>query len=67
MTVTHISDNVDGNRVMIANTQLDFRATTSQIQLDEQNKYCTLSKETAEILKVKCGDSVLVVKDDLKQ
>lgn len=60
MTVTNISDEVSGNRYLLANTQLHFKATISQVIFNGKCGTCILSKKTSALLNVKVGDSVRI-------
>lgn len=61
MVIKNIIDEVSSKRFILANTKLNFRATISQVISNPQLNSCILSKETADSLKVKCGDCVRVV------
>lgn len=43
-----------------ANTALDFRATMSDVVLNEEEKTCVISEETAALLQVTSSDSILI-------
>lgn len=58
VTINSIVGDVSGPAFILANGRLDFRATQSQI-LIESGK-CIISKETAALLQVKCGDTIRV-------
>ena len=60
MTLKSCIDEVSSKPFIIANTQLEFRATVSQALIHEEDASCMLDHATAEILEVKCGDSVRV-------
>lgn len=61
MTIKAINNQVSREFMMIANLDLDFRATTSQALLNMEEQTCTISRNTAHILQVKCGDKVRVI------
>jgi arginine N-succinyltransferase len=61
LKVKNIIDNVSGTRFLISNTQPEFRATLSQAILNREQHCCILSKDAAELLKVKPGDMVRIV------
>lgn len=61
MTIKNIIDEVSSKRFFLANTKLNFRATISQVIYNEQQNSCIISKETAQLLQVKCGDCVRIV------
>lgn len=56
--VAGLSDEVKSIEYMIANTRLDFRATTNFAVLHESENTCIISKATAELLDVKVNDTV---------
>lgn len=60
-TVNRILDTINGKRYLIANTLPDFRVTIGQIMLDEQNDFCSITRETASVLKISCGEQIQVV------
>ncbi|AHE67249.1 arginine N-succinyltransferase [Legionella oakridgensis] len=61
MTVKNIIDDVSSKAFIIANTQLDFRATICQVIFNETQSSCIISKETAELLQVERNDCVRIV------
>ena len=61
MTIQAIHNQVSQKYAMIANLDLDFRATTGQVLVNTTEQTCTISKQTAQILQVKCGDKVRVI------
>ena len=56
--VQTIIDEVRSNRFILSNTQLDYRATISEVVCNDQDETCIISYETARTLQVKCGDSI---------
>jgi arginine N-succinyltransferase len=60
MVINSISDEVSGNEYLLANTQLDFRATIDNALFNQQDNTCIISKETAKLLEVKRGDSLRI-------
>ena len=60
MVITSISDEVSSHEYLLSNTQLDFRATIAYILFNQQDNTCIISKETAALLKVGCGDNLRV-------
>ena len=60
MSVKSISDDVSSKRFLLANTELDFRATVSQVIFNEHQRSCIISKKTAQILKLKRGDEIRI-------
>ncbi|MDP3269976.1 MAG: arginine N-succinyltransferase [Legionella sp.] len=60
MVINNISDEVSSKEFLLANTQTDFRATINFAVVNYQKKTCIISKKTAQLLKVKCGDTIRV-------
>ena len=60
LTINTIIDEVNSKRFIVANTSLDFRATVCQIAVAKQEGSCIISRETAQLLHVKCGDCLRV-------
>ncbi|KTC65964.1 arginine N-succinyltransferase (plasmid) [Legionella adelaidensis] len=61
LEVKSIIDDVSSKRYIISNTAINFRATVSQALINSEQNACILSKDAAEILQVRCGDSVRVI------
>lgn len=55
-TLKNMSDEVSGHRYLIANTTLNYRATIGHIMLNEEQTSCIISKDTADLLQLNCGD-----------
>ena len=60
MKIKSISDEVSSNEYLLANTQLDFRATINHVLINEQEKTCIISKTVAQLLQVQCGDTLRI-------
>ncbi|MBI2785229.1 MAG: arginine N-succinyltransferase [Legionella longbeachae] len=60
VTVKNISDVVSSSDYLLANTQIDFRATINFALINKENNTCIISKKTAELLKVKCGHKLCI-------
>ena len=60
MVIKSLSDEVSGDTFLLANTQLDFRATINYALFNEQDNSCIISKTTAQLLNVTCGDSLRI-------
>ncbi len=60
VTIKNISDEVSSANYLLANTQLDFRATINSVLVNKENNTCIISKKTASVLQVKCGDQLRV-------
>ncbi|MDI9818411.1 MULTISPECIES: arginine N-succinyltransferase [unclassified Legionella] len=58
LTVKNISDEVSSKRFLLANTKLDFRATISQAIINVRQDTCIISRDTAELLEIKCGECI---------
>lgn len=60
MQVSAICDEVSSHEFLLANNQLEFRATISQALLNNEKNSCTISKDAAQLLKIQYGDSLRV-------
>jgi arginine N-succinyltransferase len=60
MVIKSLSDEVSSNEYLLSNTQLDFRATIDYALFNEQDNSCIISKKTANLLQVECGDSLRI-------
>ena len=60
MTIKNISDEVSSSKYLLANTEIDFRATIHFALINEEENTCIISKKVADLLKVKHGDSLRV-------
>ncbi len=60
MSLNNIIDEVSSQPFIIANTNLGFRATVSQVVFNEQQGSCMLDQATTELLQLKCGDAVRI-------
>lgn len=58
MKVSNIIDEVSSSRYLLATTELDFRATMGNALINKELESCIISKQTAELLQVKCGDMI---------
>jgi arginine N-succinyltransferase len=58
LILSKISDEVCSPRFLIANTQLDFRATIANAIYNEKKGECVISKKTAALLKIELGESL---------
>ncbi|MFI4918843.1 MAG: arginine N-succinyltransferase [Legionellales bacterium] len=56
-----ISDEVSSTHYLLANTQIDFRATINYALINKKDNSCIISKAAAELLEVKRGDRLRVV------
>lgn len=56
LIIKNIVDNIDSKPFILSNTALDFRATISTIVIN--NNTCSINKDTAALLQVKCGDTI---------
>ena len=57
-TITSLSDDISSSRFLLSNNRINFRATICQTIFNEKKSGCTISKETADVLEVKKGDSI---------
>lgn len=62
LEISHIHNTVNGEQYIIANTDIDFRATMSQVLIDSAHKTCMINREAATLLQVDEGDMVRIVK-----
>ncbi|RUR10405.1 arginine N-succinyltransferase [Legionella sp. km772] len=60
MVIKNICDEVSNHHFLLANNLLNFRATTGKALLNIEQNTCTISKETADLLKVQCGDELRI-------
>lgn len=60
-TINTIIDEVDSRRYIVSTTANHFRATLAHVLYDEQQKNCIVSRQTAELLQIKCGDKIRFV------
>ncbi len=60
VTIKNISDEVSSTNYLLANTQLDFRATINSALVNKEKNTCIISKNTANLLQVTCGDRLRV-------
>ncbi|MFA5959755.1 MAG: arginine N-succinyltransferase [Tatlockia sp.] len=60
VTVQSISDEVSSKRALLANTELEFRATVGQVVVNPKQSTCVISKKTALLLAVKQGDCIRI-------
>ena len=56
LAIKNIVDNIDSKPFILSNTALDFRATISSIVINDNT--CSINKEAAALLQVKCGDRI---------
>jgi arginine N-succinyltransferase len=61
LTVKNLIDDVGGKSYLLSNTHSILRATLSEAILNPKQQSCILSKETAELLKVKSGEQIRIV------
>ncbi|WP_133135182.1 arginine N-succinyltransferase [Legionella rowbothamii] len=60
VTVGSLSDEVSSSNYLLANAQLNFRATINTALVNKEHNTCILSKKTADLLQVNRGDVVRV-------
>ena len=60
MSVKSLSDEVSSSQYLLANTDMDFRATIDYAVLNHEDHSCIISKETAKLLEVTCGDKLKI-------
>lgn len=67
VTIKNISDEVSSTNYLLANTQLDFRATINSALVNKEKSTCIISKNTANLLQVTCGDQLRVAPLELDE
>jgi arginine N-succinyltransferase len=60
MIVKTLCDEVSSSDYLLANNQLDFRATIGHAIVNQEEHTCTISKEIAQLLQVQCGDEIRI-------
>lgn len=60
LTVKNIIDEVSSKPFLVANSELDFRATVGHVISNESQASCVLDQATASLLQVKTGDTVRI-------
>ncbi|MCW8418722.1 arginine N-succinyltransferase [Fluoribacter dumoffii] len=60
VTIKNISDEVSSSNYLLANTLLDFKATINSALINTEKNTCIISKKTAELMQVKCGNQLRV-------
>ncbi len=60
MTVKNIGDEVSNHDYLLANNQLNFRATIGKAALNLEENSCTINAETANLLNLHCGETLRV-------
>lgn len=61
LTLKGVSDEVTGERYLISNGNLNFKATLGSAMINSEHHSCILSKETAELLELMPGDFLRLV------
>lgn len=60
LVVNDTVDDISGERFIVANTTLDYRATVDRVALNEHQNTCFISHETAHMLQIRPGDKVRI-------
>ncbi len=60
MIIKSLSDEVSSHKYLLANTELDFRATIDYALFNLKENSCIISKATAALLNVTIGDSIRI-------
>ena len=60
VTIKNVSDEVSSAKYLLANTQLDYRATINFALVNKDDGTCIISKIVAELLHVKSGDKLRI-------
>lgn len=66
-TIKNLSDQVSGKKFLLANTKLDFRATIGEVIFNEAGDSCIISKQTAKLLQLECGECLRIAPLHLEQ
>lgn len=59
-TVQSLCDEVSSAPYFLANTRLDFRATIDSVLINKENNTCIISKKTAKLVHISCGDKLRI-------
>lgn len=59
-TLKSIRDDIDSPCFLLANLNIDFRATVGLALFDEKENTCMINHDTADLLQVKCGDRIRI-------
>jgi len=60
LKISDITNNIKSKPYLIANNKLDYKATVSNIIINNKEKTCAINQNTAEILQLKLNDLVRV-------
>lgn len=60
LIIKSLSDEVSSDDYLLSNRQLNFRALINPVLINSIKNTCIISKKTAEILQVDCGDTLRV-------
>lgn len=58
--ISSFSDEISSGNYLLSNAQLDFRATLNHIVINSAKNTCVINKDTAMLLKVKCGNHLRI-------
>lgn len=65
VTVTSLSDEVSSANYLLSNVLMNFRATINTVLVNTEQNTCIISKKTAHMLNVQCGDVIRVAPLDI--
>lgn len=60
VTIKSLSDEVSSSNYLLSNALMDFRATINTVLVNAEQNTCIISKKTAQMLNVQCGDVIRV-------
>lgn len=60
VTVKNLSDEVSSAKYLLTNAKVNFRATINNVLINKEDNTCIISKKTAQLLNVQCGDTLRI-------
>lgn len=60
VTISSLSDEVSSINYLLSNGQINFRATINTALINQEKNICIISKKTAQLLNVDCGDTLRI-------
>lgn len=60
LTIKNLSDEVSSTNYLLTNGKLDFQATIDNALVNIEKNTCIISKKTAQLLNVQCGDNLRI-------
>ncbi|MFT4059127.1 MAG: arginine N-succinyltransferase [Legionella sp.] len=65
--ISSLSDEVSSAKYLLSNAQLNFRATIDTALVNTERNTCIISKKTAQVLSVDCGDTLRLAPLEITQ